>query len=50
MLYKTSEEKSNEYNSTIDQENENQGEIIVSRCNSQSIQHLLLDKREVLHV
>ncbi|CAF1063904.1 unnamed protein product [Rotaria sordida] len=50
MLYKTSEEKSNEYNSTIDQENENQGEIIVSRSSSQSIQHPLPDKREALRL
>ncbi|CAF1105457.1 unnamed protein product [Adineta steineri] len=50
MLYKTSEEKSTEYNSTIDQENENQGEIIVSRSSSQSIQHPLPDKREALRL
>ncbi|CAF3078042.1 unnamed protein product, partial [Rotaria sp. Silwood2] len=50
MLYKTSEEKSSEYNSTIDQENENQGEIIVSRSSSQSIQHPLPDKREALRL
>ena len=50
MLYKTSEEKSNEVNSLIDQENENQGEIIVSRSSSQAIQHPLPDKREALRL
>jgi hypothetical protein len=50
MLYKTSEDKSTEFNSTNDQENENQGEIIVSRSSSQSIQHPLPDKREALRL
>mgnify|MGYP001047736801 FL=1 len=50
MLYKTSEDKSTDFNSTIDQENENQGEIIVSRSSSQSIQHPLPDKREALRL
>ncbi|CAF3803158.1 unnamed protein product, partial [Rotaria magnacalcarata] len=50
MLYKTNEEKATEYNSTIDQENENQGEIIISRSSSQSIQHPLPDKREALRL
>ena len=54
MLYKTSEEtltrSSSDYNSTNDQENENQGEVIVSRSSSQSIQHPLPDKREALRL
>jgi len=52
MLCKTSEDKSTEFNSTIDQENENQCEIIVSRSSSssQSIQHPLPDKREALRL
>lgn len=54
MLYKTGDDNltrsSNDYNSTNDQENDNQGEVIVSRSSSQSIQHPLPDKREALRM
>ena len=53
MLYKTADEPApmtSEYNSTNDQENDNQGEIIVSRSSSQAIQHPLPDKREALRL
>lgn len=54
MLYKTSEDNvprsSNDLNSTNDQENDGQGEIIVSRSSSQAIQHPLPDKREALRL